>query len=164
MSETAVIEGWIFQILPGSGESFGHYLGRFRRANCLSRAGLAELLTIDSAIVRGWETPSLGQSPSAEHWAQIAALMGLSVAHLAEMLPLVRSQMYLATRLCSACYADIPIHQSCWQHIGVDACAFHHHPFLSACPACNTVFRLPALWENRCCERCWLPFAEMQSL
>jgi len=39
-------EGWIFRVAPMSGESFGHYLGRFRRANCLSQSGLAELVLI----------------------------------------------------------------------------------------------------------------------
>ncbi|MBD2020631.1 hypothetical protein H6F43_10595 [Leptolyngbya sp. FACHB-36] len=51
MSESPEGEGWIFQIAPVLGESFGHYLGRFRRANCLSRVGLAEWMTTDVRIV-----------------------------------------------------------------------------------------------------------------
>lgn len=164
MSETPVLEGWIFQITPEPGESFGHYLGRFRRANCLSRAGLAELFSITSMVVRGWEMPSLGGSSSAEQLAKISVLMGLSVAQLEVMLPGERSQMHLSTRLCSACYVNLPVHQSCWQRAGVDACDRHHQPFLTACPSCGTGFRLPALWEDGCCERCWLPFSDMQDL
>lgn len=53
-------DGWMFQIAPVSGESLGHYLGRFRRANCLSQSALAELVLIEARLVRGLEMPSLG--------------------------------------------------------------------------------------------------------
>ncbi|MBE9098372.1 hypothetical protein [Vacuolonema iberomarrocanum] len=35
---------WLFQVTPYLEESFSHFLGRFRRANCLSSAQLSPLL------------------------------------------------------------------------------------------------------------------------
>jgi transcriptional regulator with XRE-family HTH domain len=157
-------QSWIFQIPPEPGESFGHYLGRFRRANCLSRSGLAELMALDSTTVRGWETPSLDRPPRGEQLKKVSALIGVSEAELLEMLPGERSQVYLETRLCPACYTDNPIHQKHWQQVKVTQCDRHHNNFLTVCPDCGTSFRLPALWENGCCERCWLPFRDMQPL
>jgi hypothetical protein len=161
MSESPEGEGWIFQIAPVLGESFGHYLGRFRRANCLSRVGLAEWMTTDVRIVRGWEMPSCGQPLSAAQLAKISTLLGLSEAQLVAMLPAERSKTQVATRLCPKCYVHTPIHQQDWQRAELTLCASHEQPFLTACSGCSTVFRVPALWENGCCERCWLPFGEM---
>jgi hypothetical protein len=154
-------EGWIFQVAPMPSESFGHYIGRFRRANCLSPIALADLVSIDARLVRGWEMPSLGQPISAEQLRKLSVLLRLSEAQLTEMLPGARSQTYLATRLCPRCYGEVPIHRNDWQRAAVEQCDRHHEPLLTACPACCSGFRLPALWENGCCERCWLPFQQM---
>jgi predicted transposase YbfD/YdcC len=43
-------------------------------------------------------------------------------------------------------------------------CQWHAQPLLAACSGCGSMFRLPALWENGCCEQCWLPFREMVTL
>ncbi len=155
--------GWLFQIVPVPGESFGHYLGRFRRANSLSRVGLAAFMAIDVRIVRGWEMPSYGQPMSLPQLTQVSDLLGLSVAELMAMLPGERRQLHLATRLCPACYADTPIHQRDWQRAELTQCECHQQPFLTACPGCGMTLRLPTLWEYGCCERCWLPFSEMAS-
>ncbi|NJR63145.1 MAG: hypothetical protein HC769_32815 [Cyanobacteria bacterium CRU_2_1] len=161
INERSEPAGWLFQIAPAPGESFGHYLGRFRRANCLSRIGLAEFLATDVRVVRGWEMPSLGQSLSAVELAKVATLLGLSVVELREMLPEERSKPHLATRLCPRCYADRPVHQRDWQRADLAQCQWHAQPLLAACSVCGSGFRLPALWENGCCEQCWLPFREM---
>lgn len=162
MSDPSNSEGWIFRVAPMFGESFGHYLGRFRRANCLSQGGLAELVSIEARLIRGLETPSMGQPLNTAQVKRLIALLELSETQLTEMLPPVRSQLHLTTRLCPQCYADAPIHRQEWQRAGVEQCDRHHVPLLAACPACRTVFRLPALWENGSCEQCWLPFAQMQ--
>jgi hypothetical protein len=164
MSDPEDRSGWLFQIAPVPGESFGHYLGRFRRANELSRVGVAAFLAIDVRIVRGWEMPSCGQPVSLAQLTQVSDLLGLSVSELMAMLPEARRQLHLATRLCPACYADTPIHQRDWQRAELTQCECHHQPFLTACPECGTPFRLPALWENGCCEQCWLPFQAMCSV
>jgi hypothetical protein len=161
MSEEAEGAGWVFQIAPEPGESFGHYLGRFRRANCLSRSGLAAWMNTDERTVRGWEMPSWGQPLSAVQLATVAGLLGLSVPQLVAMLPAERTKIHVATRLCSACYAATPIHQQDWQRAELLQCVAHEQPFLTACSGCGAVFRVPALWENGCCERCWLPFGAM---
>ncbi len=154
-------DSWIFQMAPISGESVGHYLGRFRRANCLSRSGLAELVSIEVRLLRGLEMPSIGQPLNAIQVEKLSAFLGLSELQLTEMLPGVRSQIHLVTRLCPKCYEDTPIHQNAWQRAGVEQCDRHNAPLLTACPVCGIAFRLPALWENGCCEQCWLPFQKM---
>jgi TniQ len=154
-------EGWIFQITPMPGESIGHYLGRFRRANCLSQSAFAEILSIEVRLVRGLEMPSLGQPLNADQLRKLLVLLELPDAQLAEMLPQARSHLHLSTRLCPNCYADKPIHQTAWQQAMIEQCEIHQEPFLTVCPACFTGFRLPALWENGSCEQCWLPFSQM---
>lgn len=162
MIEPMADTGWMFQVPPFPGESFGHYLGRFRRANCLSQSGLAELISIDPRLLRGLEMPSVGQFLSAKQLRTLSNLLRLTEAQMTEMLPQQRSQLHLATRLCPQCYADAPIHQKVWRRSAMMQCDRHHEPFLTACPACYTTFRLPALWENGCCEQCWLPFSQMR--
>jgi hypothetical protein len=169
MSSESEGQGWLFQLAPEAGESFDHYLGRFRRANCLSRAGLAELIAIETLTVRGWETPSLDRPPTAEHLKKVAVLMGVSEAEMRAMLSMGRSELHLETRLCPFCYGETPIHQKQWQRANVSQCdpcgiceaARHDYPLLNGCPACSSGFRLPALWESGSCDRCWLPFREM---
>ena len=157
-------ESWIFQIAPLPGESMGHYLGRFRRANSLSQSGLAELVMLEVRLLRGLEMPSLGQPLNASQSKKLCWFLRLSETELFGMMPPERTQLHLATRLCPRCYADRPIHCRGWQQAGVEKCDRHAVRLLSACPACDTAFRIPALWENGCCEQCWLPFQEMDNL
>lgn len=154
-------QGWIFQLATESGESFDHYLGRFRRANCLSRAGLGELLGIETLTVSGWEMLSLDRPPRAEHLKKVSALVSVSEAELRLMLPVERSLLHLETRLCPVCYSETPIHQKQWQRAKVSQCDRHKYPLLNCCSACGSGFRLPALWESGSYERCWLPFQNM---
>ncbi len=157
------LQPWVFPVSVHPGESLGHFLGRFRRANSLSRQGLAELLGISVVITRAWETPSRQQLPTPTQLARLSELVGIPSEQLTQMLPPKPSQIYLRTRLCGACYAEVPSHQNAWQQAGVEQCHRHQLPLLTACSACGTAFRPPALWENGCCECCWLPFSQMRA-
>jgi len=153
--------GWVVQVVPDLEESFGHYLGRFRRANCLSYKTLGEELQVPLKIVSDWERPSRRQLPDVAQLKRLSQLTGLSPMQLRQMLPSV--SLHLQTRLCPACYAEVPVHRRTWQENGVDQCDRHQLFLLSACPACQTGFRTPALWEAGCCERCGLEFSHMRS-
>jgi transcriptional regulator with XRE-family HTH domain len=152
---------WLFQITPYDGESFGHYLGRFRKANCLSRQGLAELVKVNSILLRDWEEPSRRRIPTPEQLESLSQLFGITGLQLSEMLPTDPFSIYLRTRLCPACYNQIPMHQKVWQQPEVHVCKLHQRPLLTACPACGAGFPLPALWVDGICEYCWLPFKQM---
>jgi hypothetical protein len=45
------IEPWLFQVSAHRGESFGHFLSRFRRANYLSRCQLSVMLGYEYTAV-----------------------------------------------------------------------------------------------------------------
>ncbi|MCP6759986.1 MAG: TniQ family protein [Fischerella sp. CENA71] len=162
MKQTDAFGEWVFRVEPYDGESFGHYLGRFRRANCLSRHSLAELVGVTGVMIGDWETPSRRRTPTAKQLATLSQLFGITTEQLTQMLPCDPLVLNLRTRLCPACYAQVPIHQKVWQQAGVHVCELHQQPLLTACPACGTDFRLPALWEHGCCEYCWLPFSQMK--
>ena len=152
-------QGWVVQVMPGSEESFGHYLGRFRRANCLSHKTLGEELQVPLKIVSDWEAPSRRRSPDSAQLERLSQLVGISPEHLRQMFP--PAHLHLQTRLCPACYGEVPIHRVSWQQVGVAHCDRHHLRLLSACPVCQTGFRTPALWEDDQCEKCKLPMSQM---
>jgi len=153
--------GWVVQVVPGNDESFGHYLSRFRRANFLSHKTLGEELQVPTKIVSDWERPSRRQLPDLEQLERLSQLVGLSPAKLRQMFP--SASIHLQTRLCPACYGEVPVHCQTWQQKGIEQCDRHQSPLLSACPICQTGFRTPALWSDGCCERCKLPFSQMRS-
>lgn len=155
-------EGWVFRVKAVTGESFGHYLGRFRRANALSHKILSEHLGVREVWVVEWERPSRRRNPTVLQLVALGKLMDVAPAHLKRMLP--PDRLHLPTRLCLACYAEAPVHQAKWQRSGMRSCDRHRLPLLSACPACSTGFRLPALWENEVCEQCGLAFAQMHKV
>lgn len=155
-------DGWVFRVKVVPGESFGHYLGRFRRANVLSHKILAEHLGVREVWVQEWERPSRRRHPTALQLLALSRLMDVEPAHLKRMLP--PNCLHLQTRLCPDCYAEVPVHRAKWQRLSVQRCDRHRLPLLSACPVCNTGFRTPALWENEQCEQCGLAFAEMQTV
>ncbi len=152
---------WLFRVMPYDGESFGHYLGRFRRANCLSRQGLGKFVGVTARIVGYWETPSRRNVPTSKELTSLSELFGITVEQVSQMLPTDQEVLNLRTRLCPACYVQVPTHQKAWQEAGIDFCKIHGYPLLTECPACGTDFRIPALWETGFCEYCWLPFKEM---
>jgi TniQ len=155
-------EGWLFRVKAYRGESLGHFLGRFRRANALSHKSLAEHLSIRVEWIIAWESPSRRRNPT---WLQLVALSKLVEVephNLAEMLP--PEPLELRTRLCAACYGERQVHRAAWQQAETNRCARHPLGLLSMCPLCSTGFRTPALWdEDECCEQCGLLFREMRS-
>jgi hypothetical protein len=154
-------QGWVVQVVPGTDESLGHYLGRFRRANCLGHRTMEAELQVPAKRVSDWERPSRRQLPDLAQLERLSHLVGLSPTRLHQMFP--PASMHLETRLCPACYAEVPIHRLTWQQQGMDQCNRHQLLLLSACPVCRTGFRTPALWSEGCCERCKLPFSQMRS-
>jgi transcriptional regulator with XRE-family HTH domain len=157
-----VSEGWVFRVKAHQGESLGHFLGKFRRANALSHKSLADHLGIRVEWVMAWESPSRRRNPTSLQLIALSKLVEVEPQQLAEMLP--PEPLELKTRLCAACYAEQPFHQAQWQEAETEACTHHHLNLLSMCPVCNTGFRTPALWsDDECCERCGLLFKEMRS-
>jgi transcriptional regulator with XRE-family HTH domain len=154
-------DSWVFRVVPAPGESFGHYLGRFRRANGLSHRAIAEHLGVREVWVEDWERPSRRRNPTALQLVALSKLVEVEVLQLRKMLPPVR--LHLQTRLCAACYAQTSVHQAGWQREGKGVCGRHALSLLSACPICRRGFRTPALWEDECCEGCGLALGEMQS-
>ncbi|MEP0920125.1 helix-turn-helix transcriptional regulator [Leptolyngbya sp. DQ-M1] len=150
---------WIFRVEPHSDESFGHFMGRFRRANELSHRAIAEQLGIRIQWVQSWDSPSRRRNPTPLQMIALSKLTDVAPEQLAKMLP--SEPLHLQTRLCSVCYAEVPVHRSTWQRANVELCDQHSVQFLSACPECHTGLRTPALWEDDCCEKCGLPFAQM---
>jgi hypothetical protein len=153
------VQPWVFHVQAYPQESFGHFLGRFRRVNYLSIKTLAEHLGIRYEWVAAWEVPSRRRNPTELQLIALSKLVSISPQQLQQMLP--PQQLHLATRLCPVCYIEAPVHQAKWQRAGIDVCDRHQLPLLSACSVCGTGFRTPALWDNRECEYCGLLFEEM---
>jgi DNA-binding transcriptional regulator YiaG len=57
-------ETWVFRVQAYEDESFGHFMGRFRRANDLSHKVLAEHLGIRVQWVQDWDSPSRRRNPT----------------------------------------------------------------------------------------------------
>ena len=55
---------WIFRVEPHPDESFGHFIGRFRRANELSHRAIAEHLGIRVEWMQSWDSPSRRRNPT----------------------------------------------------------------------------------------------------
>ncbi|MBE9011053.1 TniQ family protein [Pseudanabaenaceae cyanobacterium LEGE 13415] len=144
---------------PHLDESFGHFLGRFRRANELSHKAIADQLGIRIEWVQSWDSPSRRRNPTSLQMIALSKLTDVDPEQLVKMLP--SEPLHLQTRLCPACYAEVPVHRSTWQRANVDFCDRHSMQLLSACPECHIGFRTPALWEDNCCEGCGLSFARM---
>ncbi|WP_013334780.1 TniQ family protein [Gloeothece verrucosa] len=153
--------GWLFTPSPYPGESFEHFLARFRRANRLSLQGLAELIKMKKNDLTVWEVPSKRKPPNYQQLMVLSGYLKVPVETLSQMLPAQGLQLYLRTRLCGKCYGEKPVHQKIWQLATTTKCEIHLLELLSTCPGCGTEFRLPAKWELGQCERCWLSFVEM---
>lgn len=151
--------GWVFRVEAYPEESLGHFLGRFYRANQLSHKAIAEHLGVRVEWVQAWEAPSRQRNPTPLQLLALSKLVEVDPKQLRKMLPPQR--LHLQTRLCAACYREIPVHRVVWQRVKMNHCERHLLELLSACPVCGTGFRTPALWEEDQCEQCHLHFCQM---
>jgi len=156
-----LLHPWLFQVEPYPEESFGHFLGRFRRANHLSSAHLSVMLGQRSYRVAYWECPSRQRRPGNAHLAQLSGFTGVDIARFQAMWSPPGTVLYWPTRLCPQCYAAAPWHRLTWQVASQPDCEAHQQPLLSKCPGCHHGFQLPSYWARGECDRCWLPFAKM---
>lgn len=154
-------DSWVFRVIAHEGESLGHFLGKFRRANRLSQRVVADHLGVRAEWVRAWEAPSRRRNPTALQLIALSKLTDVEPQKLEKMLPI--EPLYLQTRLCAACYGETPVHRSDWQISTINYCELHLLLLLCACPVCGMGFKIPALWELGCCEQCELDFSQMQS-
>ncbi|MEH1772785.1 TniQ family protein [Nostoc sp.] len=159
--EVVEIQPWLFQIEPLQGESLSHFLGRFRQANDLTPTGLGKATKLGGAIAR-WEKFRFNPLPSRQQLKALAKVVGVDVDRLVEMLPPVGAGMKIEPiRLCAACYTESLCHKIEWQLKVTQGCASHKLSLLSECPNCGARFKIPALWINGHCQRCFLTFADM---
>ena len=155
------IKPWLFQVEPLEGESLSHFLGRFRRANELTPSGLGNAAGLGGAIAR-WEKFRFIPPPSHQQLGKLASVVGVDVDRLALMLPPAGVAMKLEPiRLCGACYAESRCHKIEWQFKKTQGCDRHKVTLLSECPNCGARFKVPALWVDGWCHRCFTTFGEM---
>lgn len=155
------IQPWLFPVEPYEGESLSHFLGRVRRANHLTPNGLGTLAGIGAVVAR-WERFHFNPRPSQQELEAIASVLEVDVHRLAEMLPSAGVGMqHEPIRLCAACYAETPCHRIEWQFKETGKCDRHNLRLLSKCPKCGARFKIPALWEEGLCKRCFTKFGNM---
>lgn len=163
---------WLFPVEPYEGESFSHFLGRFRRRNYLSPSALGDLAGIGGVVAR-WERFHLNPFPTDKEFEALAEVVGVESVCLRLMLPPKGTGMKCEPiRLCpkgytfgyGACYGEVPCHRMEWQYKSVWKCDRHQLTLISKCPNCRAKFKIPALWEFGCCHRCRLPFSSMSEL
>ena len=163
MTEASDIQPWLFRVEPYEGESISHYLGRFRRANDLTPTGLGKAAGLGGAIAR-WEKFRFNPPPSWQQLEALAVVVGVGADELGQMLPPAGVEMKLEPiRLCAACYGQVPYHRIEWQFKVTAGCNRHKLRLLSECPNCGARFKIPALWVDGWCHRCFLSFVEMGS-
>ena len=157
------IQLWLFLVEALEGESFSHFLGRFRRRNHLTPSALGQLAGIGAVVAR-WERFHLNPFPSVKELEGLAKVVEIEAQRLREMLPTQGVAMKREPiRLCGACYAESPSHRMEWQFKSTAGCQRHQLRLVSKCPRCEAKFKVPALWEDGCCDRCRLPFGEMST-
>jgi hypothetical protein len=149
------------------GESLSHFLGRFRQANKLTPNGFGKMAELGGAMPSAgfayarWEKFRFNPPPSYQQLDALA-VVGVEGDRLQEMLPPPGVGMKLEPiRLCGACYAQSPCHRIEWQFKGMQGCDRHSLRLLSECPNCGARFKVPALWVDGWCQRCFLGFGEM---
>ncbi|MBD1904085.1 TniQ family protein [Trichocoleus sp. FACHB-832] len=159
------IQPWLFAIAPLDGESLSHFLGRFRRENNLSVSRLGREAGIGAVVAR-WEKFYLNPFPSRKELEALAKVVQVDADRLREMLPPEGVGMkHEPIRLCGACYPESPYHKIEWQFKTTQGCVgvSHRHKLtlLSECPNCGARFKIPALWANGWCQRCFMEFGKM---
>jgi hypothetical protein len=163
-SLTRTIRPWLFEVEPYPDESFSHFLGRFRRANCLSSSHLASMLGERSHVVTYWESPSRQRRPTPLKLQQLSQMSGVAIARLQQTWSSADTRMHWPTRLCPDCYAQDPWHRLTWQQVDHPQCDRHRLLLLSCCPICQHPLRLPSQWATGECDRCQLPFSQMAQI
>lgn len=153
------IQPWCFTIEPYEGESISHFLGRFRRENKLTPTGLGKVTELHSAIAR-WEKFRFNPRPSPSQLEMLSQVVMIEVEIVQKMFPSQPMKM-TPIRLCSACYGEKSYHRMEWQYQTIYQCNRHQLKLLSECPHCGARFKIPALWVNGWCDRCFIPFAQM---
>lgn len=156
------VKPWLFQVEPYPDESFGHFLGRFRRVNRLSSTHLSAMLGLRAYVISYWECPSRQRRPSQKYLAQLSQLTGVEVTQFQAMWLSPGTPLYWPTRLCAQCYITDPWHQLTWQIADQPNCQVHQRQLLSECPRCHHPFRLPSCWATGECDRCGFSFAKME--
>lgn len=130
-------------------------------ANDLTPTGLGKAAGLGGAIAR-WEKFRFNPPPSRQELEALAAVVGIDADRLEQMLPPPGVGMKIEPiRLCGACYAQSPCHKIEWQFKVTQECASHHLRLLSECPNCGARFKVPALWVDGHCQRCFMTFAQM---
>ncbi|MEH2160659.1 MAG: Mu transposase C-terminal domain-containing protein [Nostoc sp.] len=93
-----------------------------------------------------------------------ATVVGVDADRLAQMLPSAGVGIKMEPiRLCAACYAESPCDRIEWQFKATKGCASHKLHLLSECPNCGARFKIPALWIDGHCQRCFMRFTEMRN-
>lgn len=161
MIDSSEIQPWFFHVKPYDGESFSHFLGRFRRSNYLTPSGLGTMAGIGGVVSR-WERFHLNPFPSDSELAALAEVVGVDASRLRAMLPPQGVSMKCnPIRLCPDCCAENPYHRIEWQYQSVWKCDRHDRKLLAKCPICRAPFRIPAQWENGNCHRCLTSFRQL---
>ena len=159
--EASDVQPWLFRVELFEGESLSHFLGRFRRANNLTPTGLGKVAGLGGAIAR-WEKFYHNPFPARQQLEALVTVVGIEADKLANMLPPAGVGMkHEPIRLCGACYAEFACHRIEWQFKTTDRCGRHQLRLLSECPNCKARFKVPALWVDGHCQRCFMTFAEM---
>lgn len=156
------LQPWLFDVSPYEGESLSHYLGRVRRANHFTPSGLGKMAGI-GAVVGRWERFYFHPYPTQREFEALGAVLGLSPEWLWAMLPPEGEGMQCEPiRLCAACYGEVPCHRIEWQYKARWMCDRHNLKLLAKCPNCEAKFKIPALWQEGRCSRCFTPFEELR--
>jgi transcriptional regulator with XRE-family HTH domain len=100
-------ESWVFRVKAYEGESLGHFLGRFRRANELSHKAIADHLGVRVAWAIAWESPSRRRNPTDLKLLALSRLAEVDCKRLKKMLP--PSRFHLQKRVCAAGYSEVPV-------------------------------------------------------
>jgi hypothetical protein len=153
---------------PYAGESFSHYLGRFRRLKSTgapSATALAQMVGID-VVTAQWEQGFFNPFPTTEQLITLGTVIELSLDQLTQMLqPEGVTLDPRPIRLCGACYAECPYHRIEWQFKSKlsPRCDRHKLKLLMKCPGCETLFPPPSLWvEGRCQnKKCGMRYSRM---
>lgn len=152
---------WYVQILPYPSESLSHYMGRFCRANCISTNMLAKEAGVGHVLLSQLQKLRFNSPPTLQQLEKIGKAMGLSLSQVQAMMPSQPMKLE-PVRLCAACYQEAPCHQMHWQYKATRGCSQHGLQLLPRCPHCRAPFRAPNIWGQPACQRCGLPFAEME--